>query len=177
MQKPEHSDFTLASRLREHKDSIGLAEMVAESLDHIGAGIVTTADSLCFLMWELSLPRNVDRVNRLCNELRGVPDDGPIETLPYLDAVIKEGLRLFTPGALPFPRYVPARGATIDGVFLPGGTTVSAAPYSVHRLDENVFPEPDRFLPERWLDTKGSIERNRLSFWFLTGARACIGKK
>ncbi|KIW64826.1 hypothetical protein PV04_09733 [Phialophora macrospora] len=175
MQKTGYSDFTLADRLRAQKGKLSLPEMVAESLDHIGAGIATTADTLCSLMWELSLPRNADRVKRLREEVQSMPEDGPVDSLPYLEAVMKEGLRCFTPGTLPFPRYVPARGASVDGVFLPGGTVVSAAPYSVHR-DPVVFPNPDDFIPERWLEEEGSIERNKLSFWFLAGAHTCIGK-
>jgi cytochrome P450 len=76
-----------------------------------------------------------------------------------------------------FPRYVPTGGRSIDGHFVPEKTIVSCQPYTVHRLDEIVFPEPDQFNPDRWMVEKGALERNRLFFAFSTGARGCTGRK
>ena len=72
--------------------------------------------------------------------------------LPYLDAVIKETLRLYTaiPGTL--PRVVPtdsSHGKFIDGIYLPPGTVVGTFAYGIHR-DQSIFGS-DNFEPERWL--------------------------
>jgi cytochrome P450 len=143
----------------------------------MAAGIDTTGDGLCFLMWELSRPQNLRIQDRLYEELQSAPSNTPLDKLPYLDAVIKEGLRCFPPIPMSFPRYVPAGGRTIDGYFLPQDTIVSCQPYTVHRLHEDIFPDPDRFYPERWLEEKGATERNRLFFAFGTGGRGCTGRK
>ncbi|KAK8124878.1 cytochrome P450 4A21 [Apiospora kogelbergensis] len=58
----------------------------------------------------------------------------------------------------------------------PGGTIVSCQAYSTHRIDQRVFPEPERFHPERWLEEAGDLDRKRLFFAFASGGRGCIGK-
>lgn len=143
----------------------------------MAAGIDTTGDGLCFLMWELSQPHNLSFQERLFEELRTTDPDLPLDKLPYLDAVVKEGLRCAPPIPMSFPRYVPIGGRTINGHFIPEKTIVSCQPYTVHRLDEKVFPDPDKFNPDRWMDEKGAAERNRLFFAFSTGGRGCTGRK
>lgn len=142
----------------------------------MAAGIDTTGDALCFLMWELSQPTSMHCQRRLQEELRANPG-ASFDKLPYLDAVVMEGLRCFPAIPMSLPRYVPAGGRTIDGFFLPGGTTVSCQAYSTGRIDTNVFPNPDAFLPDRWLEPEGDAERKRLFFAFASGGRGCIGKQ
>ena len=50
--------------------------------------------------------------------------DSEAKTLPYLQACIKEGLRMFPPVTSLFPKIVPPEGDTFNGVFLPGGTEI-----------------------------------------------------
>ncbi|KAK7742134.1 hypothetical protein SLS53_004720 [Cytospora paraplurivora] len=173
--------FTLLSRLGGKVaagDMEGL-DVAAECLDHMVAGIDTTGDALCFLMWELSQPRSARFQEALRAELRGVGGTAAGEgwdKLPYLDAVVMEGLRCFPAIPMSLPRYVPPGGRSIDGYFVPGGTVVSAQAYSVNRVNDSVFPEPDRFDPERWLGKEGDAERRRLMFAFSSGGRGCVGK-
>lgn len=150
--------------------------MAAECMDHLAAGIDTTGDALCFLMYELSLPRSQPVQKKLKQEIRDNPD-AKLDDLPYMDAVIKEGLRLFPPIPMSLPRYVPKEGRTISGYQLQGNSIVSCQAYSMHLMDTAVFPSPTEFLPERWLEKEGGMERNRLFFAFAAGGRGCIGKK
>lgn len=170
------SKHTLMEKLRSQKAVLQDIEMSAECMDHMAAGIDTTGDGLCFLMWFISLPQNLSIQQRLHEELSSNTSNR-LEDLPYLDAVIKEGLRCFPPIPMSLPRYAPAGGRTINGYFIPAKTIVSCQPWSVNRLDEAVFPDPDAFNPERWLEEKGFHDRNRLFFSFASGGRGCIGKK
>jgi cytochrome P450 len=170
------ADFTLVSRMQEEKFGMGTFDIASECMDHMLAGIETTGDALCFLMWQISQPGYSFIQERLRDELRANPDV-PFDRLEYLEAVVKEGLRVFPSIPMSLPRCVPEGGATVDGHWLPGGTIVSCQPYSMHRMDEEVFPRPDSFEPQRWLDEKGSAERNRLFFAFSNGGRACIGRQ
>ncbi|RSL56237.1 hypothetical protein CEP54_008978 [Fusarium duplospermum] len=175
MAKDGLSDFTLATRLLSLDNTdMNLAE--AECLDHIGAGIETTGDTLCWLMWELSQPKHWDKVTRLHNELLNADPNKGLETLPSLGAIVQEALRLWAPGTLPLPRYVSQGGRHIDSYFLPADTIVGCTAYSMHRLDTIIFPDADEFVPERWLDSAGNTDRQRLFFAFGLGARTCIGK-
>lgn len=151
----------------------------AECKDHLAAGVDTTGDGLCFLMHYLSLPnpesQNVQSL--LHKELVENPST-PFDQLPYLDAIVKEGLRCFPPIPMSFPRYVPQEGSMIEGYFMPGGTIVSCQPYTIHK-EPSVFPQPLQFRPERWLDedAQAVAERNRWFFAFGVGGRGCLGRQ
>lgn len=140
------------------------------------AGIDTTGDALCFLMWELSQPRSLHFQVRLQEELRN-NQNAPLDQLLYLDAVVNEGLRVFPAIPMSLPRLVPEDGRGIDGVWVPQGTVVSCQAHSVHRINSHVFPNPDLFDPERWLKSDGDAERRRLLFAFANGGRGCVGKQ
>lgn len=145
-------------------------------MDHMAAGIDTTGDALCFLMYQLSSPESWHVQSKLLQEF-SESNGKSCDDLRYLDAVVKEGLRCFSPIPMSQPRYVPQGGRTIDGYFIPEGTIVSAQAWSVHQLNEDVYPEGDKFLPERWLDEKKSLVMERLFFAFGLGARGCTGRQ
>lgn len=168
--------FTLSDRLHGPTSKLDQVDIAAECLDHMAAGIDTTGDGLCFLMWELSQPSAVRYQQRLREELLANPGAG-FDKLPFLEAIVLEGLRCLPPIPMSLPRYVPQGGRDIDGFSIPEGTIVSCQAYSVHRLDQSVFPDPDAFRPERWLGEKGDAERKRLFFAFANGGRGCIGKQ
>ncbi|CRK12162.1 hypothetical protein BN1708_010358 [Verticillium longisporum] len=177
--RSDPSPFTLLSRLHEKAAASGgtldQADMAGECLDHMAAGIDTTGDGLCFLMWQLSQPSSMHCQEKLQQELRNNPDVD-FDKLPYLDAVIQEGLRCFPPIPMSLPRRVPQGGKVVDGFFVPGGTIVSCQAYSVHTINSQVFPEPEVFDPERWTAAEGDVERKRLMFAFANGGRGCVGK-
>ncbi|KAL2752781.1 hypothetical protein ACRALDRAFT_2141136 [Sodiomyces alcalophilus JCM 7366] len=177
------SPFTLLSRMQEKSAAgsrLDQLDIAAETMDHMVAGIDTTGDGLCFLMWELSQPRSFRFQEKLQRELQAqspAVDSTPagFDKLPFLDAVVQEGLRCFPPIPMSLPRRVPAEGRTIDGYDIPGSTIVSCQPFSVHRVHD-VFPDPDTFNPERWCEAEGEAERKRAMFAFSNGGRGCVGK-
>ncbi|KAI1426004.1 cytochrome P450 3A13 [Xylaria sp. FL1777] len=173
--KTDPAQFTLLNRMQDKVYNMEHIDMAAECLDHMAAGIDTTGDGLCFLMWELSQPRSFHVQRRLQEELTTDPEVS-FDKLPYLDAVVLEGLRCFPAIPMSLPRYVPRGGRTIDGFFIPERTIVSSQAFSAHRIDQSVFPQPDLFSPERWLEEKGGLDRKRLFFAFASGGRGCIGK-
>jgi cytochrome P450 len=97
-----------------------------------------------------------------------------LEKLPYLTAVIKEGLRLSfgVPGRL--PRMIEKDRAVFNSYAVPRGTIVGMSSWLMHR-DPNFFPNPDTFDPTRWLDPAniGRLERQLVAFG--RGSRQCIG--
>jgi cytochrome P450 len=174
VEKP--AEFTVLSRLKEKDSVLDTIDMAAECLDHMAAGIDTTGDVLCFLMWELSLPRSQKYQRRLQEEVRA-KSHVPFDELPFLDAVLSEGLRCFPAIPMSLPRYVPQGGRVLDGFLLPEKTVVSCQSFSIHRINDNVFPDPDTFYPDRWLETEGDAERRRLQWAFSSGGRGCVGKQ
>ncbi|KAJ5219303.1 uncharacterized protein N7498_001402 [Penicillium cinerascens] len=172
----EVESHTLVEKLKRKDSNLELIQAAAECKDHMAAGIDTTGDGLCFLMWELSQSHNLEFQTKLYRELAAAPADASLDSLVYLDAVIKEALRCSPPIPMSLPRYVPHGGRMIDNYFISAHTIVSCQPYTVHRYHEEVFPDPDRFYPERWLEEKGAAERNRYFFSFAVGGRGCTGK-
>lgn len=100
-------------------------------------------------------------------------------SLPYLRACIDESLRLRPPIAYPLQRIVTAAdGATVLGHHFHKGTVVAVPPYSVHRTS-NLFPDPEKYNPSRWLDREDSEQIQALRNFnipFSTGPRACLGR-
>ncbi|KIX06902.1 uncharacterized protein Z518_04878 [Rhinocladiella mackenziei CBS 650.93] len=174
------SSFSLLSKLQaQAKATSSMAPLAvpAECKDHLAAGVDTTGDALCLLMYHLSLPTYASqRIQSLLHQELVSSPNTPFDQLPYLDAVVKEGLRCFPPIPMSLPRYVPQGGSTIEGHFIPGGTIVSCQAWTLHK-DPNVFPHPLEFIPERWLEREGGPERNRWSFAFSAGGRGCLGKQ
>jgi cytochrome P450 len=98
-----------------------------------------------------------------------------LEKLPYLIAVIKEGLRLSygIPGRL--PRVIETPSATFNGYTVPKGTTVGMSLWTMHR-DPKVYPEPEKFIPDRWRDHENSKKlENKYFVPFSKGSRQCVG--
>ncbi|CEJ91335.1 hypothetical protein VHEMI07054 [[Torrubiella] hemipterigena] len=173
--QPDSGDHSLAHTLKNDKVPLNQLEVAAECMNHLAAGIDTTGDALCFLMYQLSLPACRSIQNKLITELMSHANRPPHE-LRYLDAVVKEGLRCFPPIPMSQPRYVPSSGRMIDGFFIPGRTIVSCQAWSLHQLNPNIFERGDEFIPERWLEPNVSPIMNRLFFSFGAGSRSCTGR-
>ena len=127
------------------------------------------------LYWTiLLLSQHPEALKKLTDELNqaGGGKVLPLETLdklPYLEAVIKEGMRLFPAGT--WTGRLAMRDFELDSNPLPKGTWVLMSPYITQRIPE-IFPEPYRFRPERWL----SAHYSSYEFMpFSAGPRYCIG--
>ena len=98
-----------------------------------------------------------------------------VKNLPYLKACIEESLRLSPPLPRGLERVTPPSGARIIGEFIPGNVGVSVPAYVAHR-DPNLFPEPEAFLPERWLNNENIGKMRDAFIPFSAGGRACVGR-
>lgn len=107
----------------------------------------------------------------------GHPTSAQLERLPYLSAVIQEGLRLHPGATLRFQRVCPDEPLfyrdpwTKKEYVIPAGTSVSMDALSIS-MNSKIFPEPTKFWPERWIGNKGL---EKYLFTFSKGTRKCIG--
>lgn len=159
----------------------GVAVVIANS--QLGTIAVTTAIYLLLSSDPRCLRRLVDEVRSA-----GFPTEADIrvastQSLPYLNAVINETLRLHhpTPGSL--PRISPDGGIMIDGHLVPRDTVVGVSLFNIHRWAEN-FARPLEFHPERFLSKEDerydrTFLNDRLDAFqpFSMGPRNCIGGK
>ena len=96
--------------------------------------------------------------------------------LPYLQAVLKECLRIFPPVPAGLPRKVPTGGLEIGGRRFPAGATVSVNPHVMHRNRECFGPKADEFIPERWLGEEGKA-LDKCFVAFGQGYNSCPGRQ
>ncbi|KAJ7448227.1 cytochrome P450 [Mycena galericulata] len=138
--------------------------VISECMGHMVAGTDTTSISLSYFLWELTRRQDIlrklqDEIDAIMPDPKEIPSIKDLNRMEYLNAFIKEGLRLY--GAAPslLERVVPettskigagAEDFVLMGYALPPGTIVSTQAWSMHR-DASVFPSPETFLPERWL--------------------------
>ncbi|APA05859.1 hypothetical protein SS1G_01757 [Sclerotinia sclerotiorum 1980 UF-70] len=167
-------------------EKITRADLFNTCFANIGAGSDTTAITLSSVLYHLF--KHPETYHRLREEIETAAKEGRVSDpvtfkeahgLPYLQAVIKEGLRVHPAVGLGLQRVVPAGGTTIANQFIPGGSTVGINAYVAH-LNTSVWGlDADTWRPERWLEIEeqgrgGEVEKYFFSFGM--GSRTCIGK-
>lgn len=169
--------------IMDHNDAndtgVEWGEVVAEVSIMMNAGSDTTAIAMNNVVFWLL--KNPACLARLREEVDAVLDADEIiapydkvKHLPYLRACLDESLRITPPTTFGLPRRTPAEGANILGDFIPGGTTVAISAYVAHR-DPKIFPDPESYIPDRWLGEKGK-DLQPYFISFSAGARGCIGR-
>uniref|UniRef100_T1PNP1 Cytochrome P450 n=1 Tax=Musca domestica TaxID=7370 RepID=T1PNP1_MUSDO len=130
----------------------------------------TTSSAIGFAIYLLSQHSEVQQeAFEECMILEG----NEKENMPYLEAVIKETLRLY-PSVPTYARYI-TEDLQVGKLTLPKGSNISIMTYLTQR-DERYFPEPEKFDPQRFLQK--DKEQHPFSFVaFSAGPRNCIGQK
>ncbi len=175
MPAADRGDTVLADLLATaHEDGTPLdnAELRDAVVTMLFAGHETTAVALAWALEQI-LPR-ADVVERITDELRQVTGGGPpraehLERLDYLDAVIREGLRVRT--ILPFVVRKTTRPFVAGGRAYPAGVLLCPCNHLVHHRAD-LYPEPAKFRPERFLERRYAGHE-----WFPFGGgnRTCLG--
>jgi benzoate 4-monooxygenase len=183
LEAPATDRVDLLARLMEGRDEtgapLGREELTAEALTQLIAGSDTTSNTSCALLYHCLKHPAV--VAKLTAELdAALPDDAvptfaAVKDLPYLDAVIKETMRIHSTSSLGLPRMIPpGPGITLCGHHFPQGTVLSVPAYTIHHSKEIWGPDADEFRPERWATVS---ERQKAAFIpFSYGPRACVGR-
>ncbi|KAK4140506.1 Pisatin demethylase [Dichotomopilus funicola] len=157
-----------------------------EALFQIVAGSDTTATTIrCTMLYLMTTPRAYTRLQAEIDEgIRAGRISSPIanaeaNAMPYLQAVIIESLRIFSPfTGLPF-KVVPPEGDIIDGKPVPGGTLVAPNFWTTGQNRVLFGSDADVFRPERWLqvDATQKAEMRRVAeLAFGYGRWGCAGK-
>lgn len=105
-----------------------------------------------------------------------------VDKLEYLHACLNESLRIYPPAPATFPRKVPLPGETIEGQWVPGGTSVGINHWTAYSSDAN-FKHAKEFHPERWMDRSEwaspdefAADSHEIFQPFSFGPRNCIGR-
>ncbi|MCJ1309092.1 hypothetical protein MMC25_002747 [Agyrium rufum] len=187
--------YLLKAKDPETGEGFGPVELWGESNTLLVAGSDTSSSAMAAsIFYLLHYPRSLER---LAKEVRSsfssaaeIVSGSKLSECTYLRAVLDEAMRLSPPVLALLPRRILPGGMTIDGHHYPEGTVVGVSAYVLHRNPE-YFPEPARFIPERWMVeekadlstgtqktfSKDDVERTRSAFCpFSIGSRGCIGK-
>lgn len=151
------------------------SDTIASSVRAIFYHLLKNPASLAKLMTELDKAQETGSLSTPC------PEWVETQSLPYLCAVIKEGLRMNPALSLPLERVVPEAGLHLSNkkeIFIPSKAVVGINPYVLHR-DSRIFGnDPDEWNPDRWLSEQEKqdkeMDHNILSFG--AGKRSCLGK-
>ncbi|CAF9920690.1 hypothetical protein IMSHALPRED_004976 [Imshaugia aleurites] len=148
------------------------------------AGSETIGTALTAMMG--CLLKNPEMLDRVTQEVRqSFPNasqmtSDAVSKLPYLAAVIEEGLRVCPPVSFGTPRVVPAGGAKVSGYHLQAGTFVSCPGYASNHSALNFPDSPSTFNPERWLSSDSKSLRSGAPGSpfnpFSIGPRNCLGR-
>lgn len=186
--KPDFTNHFLRAK-EEHPSVVTDNEVIGYMIINVLGGADTTSITVKAVIYHAL--KNPSVHVRLVEEVRSAKRQHPapyaaLEKLPYLDACIKEGLRIHPVVGHIMERVVPSTGlALANGVTLPPGTVVGVNPWVVHRRADIFGERPNKFIPERWLqgpsESAAAFEARmkRMSdadLSFGKGNRVCLGR-
>ncbi|CAA7028074.1 unnamed protein product [Microthlaspi erraticum] len=189
-EKPEDhqgSDIMADVLLAAYRDKnaeykINMNQIKSLIMDLIGAGTDTSVQAIQWTMAQMiNNPKILERLREEIDSVVGktrLIQEADLINLPYLQAVVKEGLRLHPP----FPIVVRLfrRGCKVKGFYIPKNTLLVVNSYAVMR-DPNVWENPEEFKPERFIGSSsrsGQVEDEIRELKYLSfggGRRACPG--
>ncbi|GAA1501096.1 cytochrome P450 [Kitasatospora kazusensis] len=173
--QPDLLSTLIAARDADTGEALTDTEVRDELGTILFAGTETTATTLAWAFHEIARHPQVEK--QLLAELDEVVGHRPVTFedvthLPYLRRVIDEVTRLHGVTLLMRRATEPVE---IGGVTVPEGTEVAFSLYALHQ-DPRLFPQPERFDPDRWLPERTEGVNLRQAFLpFGAGNRKCIG--
>lgn len=172
-------------RVRDSEEVMTNGDLLNHAASNVFAGSDTTAISLRSMFYYLC--KNKRCYEKLREEIDNMDKEGSLSSpitfgeasrMPYLQACMKEAMRLHPAVGQMLERVVPEEGAQFGQHWLPPGTIVGINPWVVSREKAVYGEDVDDFRPERWLDATPEaakyMQRNFLAFG--SGGRSCLGK-
>ncbi|XP_055898064.1 cytochrome P450 3A24-like [Biomphalaria glabrata] len=153
------------------------SELHAQALVFIFAGFDTTATVLSFTLFFIAMNPEVlkkaqEEVDAKCGQ--ELPTYDVAQTLTYLDMCINEANRLASPAIFINRRCV--QDAYIQDIYFPKDMIVLIPLYAIH-CDPEIYPEPDKFDPERFISENKATRHPYAHLPFGQGPRNCIGMR
>ncbi|EXJ72455.1 uncharacterized protein A1O5_04959 [Cladophialophora psammophila CBS 110553] len=160
-EKPDKKDVLAQFIAGQRRDPTTFTDwdVLIGAFGNIVAGADTTWITLAAIIYYLL--KNRGCLDKLRREIDEMAETGSIsdpisfhesQRMPYCQAVIKEGQRMYPGTGLPLFRVVPKGGAMISGTYFPEGAVVGINNWVAHRNKDVFGPDPDALCPERWLE-------------------------
>ncbi|KAJ4974742.1 hypothetical protein NE237_007916 [Protea cynaroides] len=156
------------------------ADMIAVLWEMIFRGTDTVAILLEWILARMVLHPEIQskaqsEIDSVVGTTRTI-SDSDLQNLPYLQAIVKESLRMHPPGPLLSWARLAVHDVHIGNYFVPAGTTAMVNMWAITH-DEASWSEPNEFKPERFMEEDVSIMGSDLRLApFGSGRRVCPGK-
>ncbi|KAM7406842.1 hypothetical protein PAMA_002851 [Pampus argenteus] len=183
IQEKVHLDQNVEGAYLTHlllSDQMTITEILGSITELLLAGVDTTSNTISWSLYHLAKEPEIQQ--QLYQEVISVcpgdkvPTSEDIANMPYLKAIIRETLRLYpvVPGNA---RLTVEKEIVVGDHLFPKSTLFHLCHYAVS-YDENIFPEPHTFLPQRWLRGEEKSKQHPFgSVPFGFGIRACLGRR
>ncbi|XP_058221831.1 flavonoid 3'-monooxygenase CYP75B137-like [Rhododendron vialii] len=160
------------------KTPLTMTQLKVLFMDMVLGGTETTSNAIEFAMAEMmNKPEILKKAQQELDMVVGkdsIVEESHINKLPYLNAILKEVLRLHPVLPLMVP-HCPSQTCIIGGYTIPKGTRVFINIWAIHR-DPLIWENPAEFHPERFLDGKLGFRGGDFSYFpFGSGRRMCAG--
>jgi cytochrome P450 len=174
--QPGQDVLSILVQMHDEEGSLTDEELVGQIAVLFGAAHMTTAHSLTWTL--LLLAQHPTVMRELWKELNASVDHADAkslgsfpkgEELSLLDRVIKESMRILPASA--YSQRINTVAVQLGPLVLPRGTGIVFTPLVTHHLAE-IYPQPEKFLPDRWLTLRPSPYAYHP---FGAGPRLCIG--
>ncbi|XP_066591318.1 cytochrome P450 6B7-like [Prorops nasuta] len=180
-----HDFIDLLLELKDCPDKLGLEItdefLAAQAVVFFLAGYETSALVMSHALYELALHQEIqeklrDEIKKTIAKCGGKLEIDDIKSMEYLNAVYREILRKYSP--ISILKRKAAEGYTFNGtkVHIPKGTEIIIPVWALHR-DPDIYPEPDVFDPNRFLNKESTIKHPMHYLPFGDGPRNCIGAR
>ncbi|XP_063424378.1 cholesterol side-chain cleavage enzyme, mitochondrial-like isoform X2 [Mytilus trossulus] len=171
------SDCSILSHLLQNR-KLNDKEIYINLTDLLVASIDTTNTTLQWCLYELACHPDVQdniisEAERIL-EGRSSLEKTDLDKLEFLSAVLWETLRLHPVGF--FTSRIIKDCMEVKGIMIPPQTNVAISMYVMAR-NLVLFPNPDKFVPERWMTDNAKIKKLNRDVFFGFGPRMCLGKK
>ncbi|XP_076127632.1 thromboxane-A synthase isoform X2 [Alosa pseudoharengus] len=153
-------------------------EIVGQAFIFLLAGYETTSSTLAFTCYLLAThPECQQKLQREVDDFfsrHDTPDYNNVQELKYMDMVVSETLRMYPPG-FRYARTV-EEDCMVNGQALPKGATLEIPAAFLH-YDPEHWPEPDKFIPERFTAEAKASRHPFVYIPFGAGPRSCVGMR
>ncbi|XP_063700276.1 probable cytochrome P450 6d5 [Culicoides brevitarsis] len=161
--------------------NLSLNEMAAQAFTFYVAGFETSSTTMSFCLYELAKNRaaleKVQReIDRVLNRYDAEWSYDALQEMNYLENCIDETLRKYPPLPILQRSCIQKYKIPDSGVTIEPGTLVILPIIGIQR-DPLYFPEPMKFIPERFTDVKYAEVLKKAYYPFGEGPRACIGTR
>ncbi|XP_050591728.1 cytochrome P450 6a2-like [Bombus affinis] len=155
--------------------------LTSQAFVFFAAGFETSSTTISHALYELALNQHIQdklrkEIREVCDKHQGVLTYEAIKEMKYLDKFFKEVLRMYP--LIPFVMREASENYTFKGtkVTIEKGTKLWVPAYGIQR-DANIYPEPEKFDPERFNDDAVAARHPMAYLPFGDGPRNCIGSR